>query len=194
MEEHFPERNIRLAASSDAIDTDEGENETAPIKSLPNERAAPLKCAAAGAERSLQRGVADALFHWQNQKGRCTRKKYDMEEINEESRGRFYKEVGIRLNGGGFSTKPPEDGLLPARWRGARLCRPSCKPRGPDEKYKLLADFNGAVLAGHPASMGSLYARRTTSTLYSPMGAGKAARQSRRSNTAGACGSRGKPS
>lgn len=130
MEEHFPERNIRLAASSDAIDTDEGENETAPIKSLPNERAAPLKCAAAGAERSLQRGVAGALFHWQNQKGRCTRKKYDMEEINEESRGRFYMEVGIRLNGEGFSTKPLEDGRLPARWRGARLCRPSCKPGG----------------------------------------------------------------
>lgn len=37
MEEYFPEHNIRLVAISDAIDTDEGENEMAPIKNLFNE-------------------------------------------------------------------------------------------------------------------------------------------------------------
>ena len=36
MEEYFPEHNIRLVAISDAIDTDEGENEMAPIKNLFN--------------------------------------------------------------------------------------------------------------------------------------------------------------
>lgn len=37
IEEYFPEHNIRLVAISDAIDTDEGENEMAPIKNLFNE-------------------------------------------------------------------------------------------------------------------------------------------------------------
>lgn len=36
-EEFFPEHDIRLVAVSDAIDTDEGENELAPIKNLFNE-------------------------------------------------------------------------------------------------------------------------------------------------------------
>ena len=36
-EEFFPEHNIRLVAVSDGIDTDEGENEFAPIKNLFNE-------------------------------------------------------------------------------------------------------------------------------------------------------------
>ena len=36
-EEFFPEHNIRLVAVSDGIDTDEGENELAPIKNLFNE-------------------------------------------------------------------------------------------------------------------------------------------------------------
>ncbi len=35
-EEFFPEHDIRLVAVSDAIDTDEGENELAPIKNLFN--------------------------------------------------------------------------------------------------------------------------------------------------------------
>ena len=33
-EEFFPEHDIRLVAVSDGIDTDEGENELAPIKNL----------------------------------------------------------------------------------------------------------------------------------------------------------------
>ncbi len=37
MEEFFPEHNIRLVAVSDNIDTDEGENEMAPIRNLFNE-------------------------------------------------------------------------------------------------------------------------------------------------------------
>ena len=37
MEEFFPEHNIRLIAVSDNIDTDEGENEMAPIRNLFNE-------------------------------------------------------------------------------------------------------------------------------------------------------------
>ena len=37
MEEYFPEHNIRLVAVSDGIDTDEGENELAPIRNLFNE-------------------------------------------------------------------------------------------------------------------------------------------------------------
>ena len=37
MEEFFPEHNIRLVAVSDNIDTDEGENELAPIRNLFNE-------------------------------------------------------------------------------------------------------------------------------------------------------------
>ena len=37
MEEFFPEHNIRLVAVSDNIDTDEGENEIAPIRNLFNE-------------------------------------------------------------------------------------------------------------------------------------------------------------
>ena len=36
-EEFFPEHDIRLVAVSDGIDTDEGENELAPIKNLFNE-------------------------------------------------------------------------------------------------------------------------------------------------------------
>ena len=36
-EEFFPEHNIRLIAVSDGIDTDEGENELAPIRNLFNE-------------------------------------------------------------------------------------------------------------------------------------------------------------
>ena len=36
-EEFFPEHDIRLVAVSDAIDTDEGENELAPIRNLFNE-------------------------------------------------------------------------------------------------------------------------------------------------------------
>lgn len=36
-EEFFPEHDIRLVAVSDCIDTDEGENELAPIKNLFNE-------------------------------------------------------------------------------------------------------------------------------------------------------------
>ncbi len=36
-EEFFPEHNIRLVAISDGIDTEEGENEFAPIKNLFNE-------------------------------------------------------------------------------------------------------------------------------------------------------------
>lgn len=37
-EEFFPEHDIRLVAVSDAIDTEEGENELAPIKNLFNEK------------------------------------------------------------------------------------------------------------------------------------------------------------
>ena len=37
MEEYFPEHDIRLIAVSDNIDTDEGENEMAPIRNLFNE-------------------------------------------------------------------------------------------------------------------------------------------------------------
>ena len=37
MEEFFPQRDIRLIAVSDAIDTFEGDNELAPIKNLFNE-------------------------------------------------------------------------------------------------------------------------------------------------------------
>ena len=36
-EEFFPEHDIRLVSVSDAIDTDEGENELAPIRNLFNE-------------------------------------------------------------------------------------------------------------------------------------------------------------
>ena len=36
-EEYFPDKNIRLVAVSDNIDTEEGENELAPIKNLFNE-------------------------------------------------------------------------------------------------------------------------------------------------------------
>ena len=120
-----------------------------------------------------------------------------MEEINIESRDRYYKELAIRLSGEGYGVEPMEDGLLPVRWLGEPLCRvtarggaqfreaeldrdggraafdhavdiarevrqymdimdaaPVLKASGLDETYKLLADFGGAVLAGHPTSHG----------------------------------------
>ena len=118
-------------------------------------------------------------------------------KINEETRDRFYKEVGIHLAREGFSVKKPQNGLLPIEWNGAPLCRitagggaqfrrdelepesagdafqlateiahttaeymrlmetaPPLQAKGLDGDYRLLADFNGTVLAGHPTGQG----------------------------------------
>ena len=119
-------------------------------------------------------------------------------KTSEESRDRFYKEVGIHLAREGFSVLEQRDGLLPLEWCGAPLCRitagggaqfrrdelepegagdafqlateiahttaeymrlmetaPHLQAKGLDGDYRLLADFNDTVLAGHLTSRGA---------------------------------------
>lgn len=117
--------------------------------------------------------------------------------ISDESRDRFYKEVGIHLAREGFAVREQQDGLLPIEWNGSSLCRitagggaqfrreelepegagdafqlateiahttaeymrlmensPPLRAKGLDGDYRLLADFNSTVLAGHPTAQG----------------------------------------
>ena len=121
-----------------------------------------------------------------------------MKEIDNEYRGRFYREVSIRLTRAGFAVLAERDGLLPVEWNGASLCRitagggaqyraeelepeganeafhratdiaatsaeymhlmetaPPLKATGLHGDYRMLADYNGAVLAGHPTDYGT---------------------------------------
>lgn len=121
-----------------------------------------------------------------------------MKKTAEDSRDRYYEEVGIHLTRAGYTVRPMEHGLLPLEWNGASLCRitagggaqyraeelepdggadafhrateiahttaeymrlmedaPPLKASGLDGDYRLLAEFNGTVLAGHPTSRGA---------------------------------------
>ena len=113
-----------------------------------------------------------------------------MQEIDTQTRDRYYAEAAIRLRKAGFAPQPQADGLLPVDWGGSRLCRitagggaqfreadleregaraafdraveiaastaeymrlletaPELYAQTLESGYKLLAEFNGVVLA-----------------------------------------------
>ena len=93
-----------------------------------------------------------------------------MNDRNTEQQIHYLEEICVRLHRAGFETQPLEDSQMPVYWNGVPLCRitgkgsvfyrrtreymlametaPQLKASGLEGDYRILADFNGTVLAG----------------------------------------------
>ena len=98
-------------------------------------------------------------------------------------RKQYFEELHIALTREGFTSQPKQGELLPVEWGGLPLCRitperkraceratdlactvreymtlleqaPPLQAQSLTDDYRLLADFNGAVLAAHPTRLG----------------------------------------
>ena len=80
--------------------------------------------------------------------------------MSAEAKNGYFQELTLNLQHEGFVVKPEtEEGLLPVELDGQRLClaletAPQLTASGLTGDYKLLADFNDVVLAGHPTKYG----------------------------------------
>lgn len=83
-----------------------------------------------------------------------------MEQSNVKMK--YFEELALNLQREGFTTGPEVNGLLPvaldkvtdiagvtAEYMKQMETAPILKASGLDDEFKLLADFNGTVLAGH---------------------------------------------
>ena len=72
------------------------------------------------------------------------------------NREQFFQELRTALHREGFTPQPEQDELLPVEWDGLPLLEqaPPLQAQSLTGDYRLLADFNGAVLAAHPTRLG----------------------------------------